>query len=175
MVGPLAAAEIRQRCQDHGYPVLEAMTPFESQVTWLALQLDTARLREMNATAEKLCHSLGDLIFNHKCGLTIHRVILVGDDIDVYNFQDVMWAFCTRCRPGRDEYFFEECQGFLLIPYMAHGNGNPTKGGKVISDALLPSEYKEGPDWETGDFDHSYLDVIKDRVNARWNEMGLSG
>ncbi|PLB47627.1 UbiD-domain-containing protein [Aspergillus steynii IBT 23096] len=173
MVGPLAAAEIRQRCQDHGYPVVEAMTPFESQVTWVALQIDTVRLRQMKTTAAKLCKSFGELIFHHKCGLTIHRVVLVGDDIDVYNFQDVMWAFCTRCCPIKDEYLFDDCQAFLLIPYMAHGNWNPLKGGKVISNALLASEYMDGPDWETGDFEHGYPDNVKDRVIARWDEMGL--
>lgn len=36
---------------------------------------------------------------------------------------------------------------------MSHGTSNPVKGGKVVSDAIMPSEYKTGkPDWQTADF-----------------------
>jgi hypothetical protein len=47
-----------------------------------------------------------------------------------------------------DEMFFEDVRGFPLIPYMSHGNGSPTQGGKVVSDALLPTEYTTGADWQ---------------------------
>jgi hypothetical protein len=36
----------------------------------------------------------------------------VGDDINVYDGEDVMWAFCTRCRPGDDEIFYSDVKGF---------------------------------------------------------------
>lgn len=89
-----------------------------SQVTWVVLQFDTAKLAAMKVTPEHLRQTVGDLVFGHKAGYTIHRLILVGTDIDVFDDKDVMWAFTTRCRPGKDETFFEECKGFPLIPYM---------------------------------------------------------
>lgn len=173
MIGPLAAAEILQLCKDAGLPVKEAMSPFESQVTWVVLQIDTAKLRHMKTTSAEFSKSIGDLVFNHKAGYTIHRLVLVGEDINVYDFKDVTWAFCTRCRPSLDEYFYEDCRGFPLIPYMSQGNGNPTQGGKVVSDALLPTEYTTGPNWETADFKHSYPESIKAKVNAQWTAMGF--
>ena len=90
MIGPLAAAEIHQLCKDAGLPVKEAMSPFESQVTWVALQIDTAALRKEKTTSAEFCKKIGDLIFNHKAGYTIHRLVLVGEDIDVYNWKDVI-------------------------------------------------------------------------------------
>ncbi|EWZ30913.1 UbiD decarboxylyase family [Fusarium oxysporum Fo47] len=174
MIGPLAAAEIGFLLKSKGLPIKEAFSPFESQVTWVALQVDTQKLREMKTTSEKFCREIGDIIFNHKVGYTIHRLVIVGDDINVYDFKDVIWAFCTRCRPGMDEYFFEDVAGFPLIPYMSHGNGAPNRGGKVVSDSLLPVEYTTGKNWEAADFENSFPEEIKDRVCSRWQTLGFS-
>ncbi|KAM0251718.1 hypothetical protein ACHAQJ_008039 [Trichoderma viride] len=146
MIGTLAAAEIRQLCQDNNLPITDAFAPFIGQATWVALKVDTARLRAMKTTSKAFSETVGNLIFRSKPGFTIHRLILVGEDIDVYDDKDVMWAFTTRCRPGTDEVFFDDVLGFLLIPYMGHGNADPFKGGKVVSDALLPVEYTTGKD-----------------------------
>jgi hypothetical protein len=79
-----------------------------------------------------------------------------------------MFAFATRCRPGFDETFYEDCRGFPLIPYMSHGNGPHSRGGKVVSDALMPAEYKGEKDWEQASFKHSYSESLQASVNARW-------
>lgn len=174
MIGALAAAEIKKICQQHGLPILDAFSPFESQVTWVALRVDTEKLRSLKTNSKEFSKKVGDLIFNHKAGYTIHRLVLVGDDIDVYNGKDVLWAFSTRCRPQMDEVFFEDVRGFPLIPYMSHGNGPRDKGGKVVSDALLPSEYTTGPDWQAADFNNSYPEEIKAKVLAKWETLGFS-
>ncbi|KAL4893627.1 UbiD decarboxylyase family [Aspergillus ambiguus] len=174
MIGSLAAAEIRKICQQNGLPVTDAFSPFESQVTWVALRIDAAGLRKMKTTSQEFRRRVGDLVFNHKAGYTIHRIVLVGDDIDVYDGGDVMWAFSTRCRPGMDETFFEDVRGFPLIPYMSHGNGSATTGGKVVSDALMPTEYTTGRDWEPADFKSSFPEEVKRRVEENWTTMGFS-
>ncbi|KAJ5112031.1 hypothetical protein N7532_000076 [Penicillium argentinense] len=174
MIGSLAAAEIRKICQKVGLPVTDAFAPFESQVTWVALRIDGVKLREMKTNSKELCKKIGDVVFNHKAGYTIHRLVLCGDDIDVYNGKDVMWAFSTRCRPNLDELFFEDVRGFPLIPYMGHGNGSPVMGGKVVSDALMPKEYTTGRDWVPADFESSYPVELKEKVKQRWTEMGFS-
>ena len=154
-------------------PVTDAFSPFEAQATWVAIKVDTAKLRSLGLTRNEFPKRVGDLIFNQKAGVIIHRLVLVGDDIDVYNGKDVMWAFSTRCRPGMDEIFYEDVNGFSLIPYMSHGNGSPNRGGKVVSDALLPSEYTTGPDWQAADFENSYPEDIKQKVLANWSAMGF--
>lgn len=173
MIGVLAAAEIRQLCQNAGLPITDAFAPFVGQATWVALRVDTSRLRALKTTSKALSEQVGNLIYNSKPGFTIHRLILVGDDIDVYDDKDVMWAFVTRCRPGTDEVFFEDVRGFLLIPYMGHGNADANKGGKVVSDALLPVEYTTGKDWEAADFKNSYPQEVKDKVLKDWETLGF--
>ncbi|PQE26173.1 Ferulic acid decarboxylase 1 protein [Rutstroemia sp. NJR-2017a BBW] len=171
LIGSLAAAQIRQICQDADLPITDAFAPFESQVTWVALKVDIKKLKAMNITPEDFRKKVGDLIFYEKAGYTIHRLILCGSDIDVYDVKDVLFAFSTRCRPNKDETFYEECRGFPLIPYMSHGTGSPVKGGKVVSDALMPSEYKGEQDWQQASFKHSYPVSLQDSVNSRWSKV----
>lgn len=170
LIGSLAAAQIRQLCQDAGLPITDAFAPFETQVTWLALKVDIRALETMTITPEDFRKKIGDLIFNHKAGLCIHRIVLCGPDINIYDMKDVMFAFSTRCRPNRDETFYEECCGFPLIPYMSHGTGPPSTGGKVVSDGLMPAEYHGKQDWQLADFKHSYPQSLQESVSARWVE-----
>nr|6R30_A Chain A, Ferulic acid decarboxylase 1 [Aspergillus niger]6R3O_A Chain A, Ferulic acid decarboxylase 1 [Aspergillus niger] len=174
MIGSLAAAEIRKLCQQNDLPITDAFAPFESQVTWVALRVDTEKLRAMKTTSEGFRKRVGDVVFNHKAGYTIHRLVLVGDDIDVYEGKDVLWAFSTRCRPGMDETLFEDVRGFPGIPYMGHGNGPAHRGGKVVSDALMPTEYTTGRNWEAADFNQSYPEDLKQKVLDNWTKMGFS-
>lgn len=173
MIGSLAAAQIRQLCQDKGLPITDAFAPFESQVTWVALKVDTEKLRQMKTDSKTFSKQVGDLVFADKVGYTIHRVVLVGDDIDVYDGKDVLWAFSTRCRPNDDEVFFDDVRAFPLVPYNGHGAHSPVKGGKVVSDALLPSEYTTGATWQAASFKDSYPRKLQEKVNTDWANMGF--
>lgn len=171
LIGSLAAAEIRAILQGAGLPITDAFAPFETQVTWVVLSVDIKRLKEMNISPAELRDKVGRLVFAGKPGYTIHRLMLVGPDIDIYNFKDVAFAFATRCRPGTDETFYEDVRGFPLIPYMSHGTASPIQGGKVVSDALMPSEYKTGEqDWQQASFAYSYPEALQNSVNARWTK-----
>lgn len=149
------------------------MSNFETQVTWVALKIDTEKLRAMKTNSKEFSKKIGDLVFKHKAGLTIHRLVLVGEDIDVFDFKDVIWAFCTRCRPKDDEVFFDDVTAFPLIPYNGHGSFDSWVGGKVVSDALLPVEYTTGANWQAADFKNSYPEEVKAKVNNEWEVMGF--
>lgn len=96
MIGALAAAEIGRICHEAGLPVIGAFSPFQSTVTWVAIKFDTAKIREQKWTSKELRQHIGDLVFNHKAGYTIHRLVLVGDDIDVFEDKDISKFMCKR-------------------------------------------------------------------------------
>lgn len=56
---------------------------------------------------------------------------------------------------------------------MSHGNGSPVNGGKVVSDALMPTEYTTGRDWVAADFEHSYTEEVKEKVLSHWEKDGF--
>ncbi|KAK5060999.1 hypothetical protein LTR84_007540 [Exophiala bonariae] len=173
MIGTLAAAEIKQLLQDSGLPVMNVFTPFESQVIWAAVQVDRLKLAKLNTNANEFCNKIGNLVFRHKCGMQIHRLLIVSDDIDPFKFEDVTWAFASRCRPSVDEFHFEDVPAYPLVPYMSHGIGTKLTGGKVVGNCLLPSEYKGEQGWVTCDFENGYPEEIKKKVLSRWSGFGL--
>ncbi|KAK4032319.1 ferulic acid decarboxylase 1 [Parachaetomium inaequale] len=177
MIGTLAAAEMREQLQRAGLPVLQVFTPYETQVIWAVVQVDRIRLREMKTNAKALCTAIGDVVFRQKCGMQVHRVLVVGDDIDPFDFAgDVTWAFATRCRPAEDEFHFEDVPAYPLVPYVSHGPGTKLTGGKVVANCLLPAEYDYTPEtqaWVTCDFANEYPEEVKERVLQRWEAFGL--
>ncbi|KAF5228193.1 hypothetical protein FANTH_14555 [Fusarium anthophilum] len=126
LTGTLAAAEIRKICEKAGLPITDAFCTFQSMATWVALKVDTLKLSQLKWTPKEFQKKVGDAVFHEKAGLITYRLILVGEDIDIYEDKDVMWAFSTRCRPYDDETFFYDVRGFPLIPYMGYGTGSPT-------------------------------------------------
>ncbi|EMT72239.1 3-octaprenyl-4-hydroxybenzoate carboxy-lyase-domain-containing protein [Fusarium oxysporum II5] len=171
----LASAELLELLQREGLPIKEANCPLETYATWCVLQVDTEKLGDMKTSSAELCRRIGDLAFKDKSCMLVNRIILIGDDIDVFNWNDVMWALVTRCRPGKDETLFEEVRGHPITPYMSHGpHGNPTQGGKVVSDCLMPIEYQGKKNFRECSFNKSYPDDIKNKVQAGWKDMGFT-
>ncbi|KAF9888279.1 hypothetical protein FE257_008849 [Aspergillus nanangensis] len=172
----LAAAQVMTLCKKHNLPVTDAFAPFETMATWCALQIDIKELAKRNVTAADFCQAVGELLFRDKSCMLINRILLVGDDIDVYDFKDVIWALVTRCRPGQDEYVFEDVPGFFLTPYMSHGGGDRKMGGKSIFDCLLPMEYQGRRTFRSVDFERSYPEDVKARVQERYGlSPGIAG
>ncbi|KAG7419746.1 Ferulic acid decarboxylase 1 [Fusarium oxysporum f. sp. rapae] len=171
----LASAELLELLQREGLPIEEANCPLETYATWCALQVDTEKLGDMKTSSAELCRRIGDLAFKDKSCMLVNRIILIGDDIDVFNWNDVMWALVTRCRPGKDETLFEEVRGHPITPYMSHGpHDNPTQGGKIVSDCLMPIEYQGKKNFRECSFNKSYPDDIKNKVQAGWKDMGFT-
>ncbi|KAF4959173.1 hypothetical protein FGADI_1860 [Fusarium gaditjirri] len=171
----LASAELLELLQREGLPIREANCPLETYATWCALQVDVEKLGDMKTSSAELCKRIGDLAFKDKSCMLLNRIILTGEDIDVFNWNDVMWALVTRCRPGKDEALFEEVRGHPITPYMSHGpHGNPTQGGKIVSDCLMPIEYRGKKNFRECSFDKSYPEDIKNKVLAGWKAMGFT-
>ncbi|KAI9146949.1 putative dimethylaniline monooxygenase [Paramyrothecium foliicola] len=63
--------------------------------------------------------------------------------------------------PGRDEYHFDDKPALPLTPYQSHGGGDPTKGGKSLSDYLFKMEYEGGLNIFKTDFNTSYTDEVQ--------------
>lgn len=128
----------------------------------------------MHTTSEEFCRKLGDIAFRNKSCMLINRLLLVGDDIDVYDWNKVMWAFTTRCRPCHDDHCFEEVRSHPLTPYMSQVPGAPRKGGKLVSDCIMASEYQKPRNFKHVDFEHSYPEDIKKKVLGNWSSMGFA-
>ncbi|RAK71450.1 UbiD family decarboxylase [Aspergillus fijiensis CBS 313.89] len=169
----LMVPEILDICLEHGLPISDAFAPLETNATWVFLQVNSERLRSMGTNAQQLCRSIGQTVFQDKRAWLASRLFLVGDDIDIYDFQQTMWAVACRSRPGQDDYGFDDVPGLPLVPSM-RGSPRPCRGGKTVTNCLLESEFTAGGrDWHKVDFQHAYPKDVQERVLSRWGAMGL--
>lgn len=131
----------------------------------------------MHTSSQEFCN-LGDIVFTtksmhaDKSCMLIHRLLVVGDDIDDYDWSRAIWVFSTRCHPGRDEYSFEDVSCHPLLSYMSRASGTPRRGGKLVSDCLLATEYQRPQDFRHADFETAYPENIELKVSAGWKSIG---
>lgn len=175
-IGGLMSAEAKQMAKEH--PILskvikECFTPYEAQALWMAMQVDTKELVKLNTSSAEFCKLVGEYFFADKVCYPIHEIILVGDDIDIFNFRKLIWAYTTRHTPGDDQYFFEEYKAFPLAPFISLGpRMAEKKGGLCVTDCLLPPQYTKADfRFTTCDFD-GYNTATKKQVCERWGEYG---
>ena len=93
-------------------------------------------------------------------------VIVVDDDVNVRDWQDVIWAITTRMDPARDTVLVENTP----IDYLDFASPVSGLGSKMGMDATnkLPGE----TDREWGRPIKKDPEVIK-RIDAMWSELGL--
>ncbi|KAH7033971.1 UbiD decarboxylyase family [Macrophomina phaseolina] len=147
----MASVQLLELLQEHNIPVKDAFAPFQTIATWCVLQVDIEKLGEMKTNPNELCTRIGNLAFNSKATMLMNRILLVGDDVDIHNWDDVIWAYTSRCRPGLDEYVFDDVRGLPLIPYLKYGRESAAKG----------------------DFRSSYPHELQEKVQAEWTQMGF--
>lgn len=141
--------------------------------TWCALRVDTEKLRSMGTSSKDFCAKIAEVAYSKKCTMLINRLLIFGDDVDIYDFKNIIWAYSTRCRPGKDEYVFENVRSFFLTPYMAYGNGDKT-GGKTVADCLMNYEYERPRDFKEVSFKASYPQEMQRKIIAEWKGMGFT-
>jgi 4-hydroxy-3-polyprenylbenzoate decarboxylase len=69
-------------------------------------------------------------------------VVIVDDDIDVYNTMEVMWAVATRSDPVRDINIIPRAWSDELDPMVAPGNSDAPFNSRAIIDATWPWEWR---------------------------------
>ena len=93
-------------------------------------------------------------------------VIVTDDDVDVRNWEDVIWAMTTRMDPVRDTVMIENTP----IDYLDFASPVSGLGSKMGMDATnkMPGE----TDREWGE-PLAMDDKVKQRVDDLWNELGI--
>lgn len=89
------------------------------------------------------------------------EVIVVDDDIDIFNNDEVDWAVVTRVQPNRDIFILPECRGSSLDP------SSDAEG--VTSKTFIDATMKKG-------FKGIVAEPAKEimgKVESRWKEYGF--
>ncbi len=93
-------------------------------------------------------------------------VIVTDDDIDVRNWQDVVWAMTTRMDPARDMTVIEHTP----IDYLDFASPVAGLGSKVGFDATNKWPGETDREWGTP---IRMDEAVKQRIDAIWDELGI--
>lgn len=93
-------------------------------------------------------------------------VIVVDDDIDVRNWEDVIWAMTTRMDPQRDTTVLENTP----IDYLDFASPVSGLGSKMGFDATNKWPGETNREWGVP---ITMTDAVKERVDAMWDSLGL--
>ena len=74
-------------------------------------------------------------------GLMSKYIIVVDEDIDIYNTDEVLWALCTRSDPEVSIDILRRCWGSPMDPMSAAQSANFTS--RAIIDACIPFERRD--------------------------------
>ena len=93
-------------------------------------------------------------------------VIVTDEDVDVRNWEDVIWAMTTRMDPSRDTVLIDNTP----IDYLDFASPVSGLGSKMGMDATNKMPGETNREWgepiEMGD-------EVKQRVDALWDELGI--
>lgn len=93
-------------------------------------------------------------------------IIVVDEDIDIRNWQEVIWAITTRVDPVRDTLLVENTP----IDYLDFASPVSGLGGKMGLDATNKWQGETQREWGTP----IVMDAaVKAKVDAMWSELGL--
>lgn len=175
-IGGLTSASCKQIALEHEVLkqiVLDVFTPYESQALWMVLKLNTKVLPKLNLTKKQLADLVKDVFYFGKEARIIHEIVLVGDDIDIFDFKKVIWAYTTRHTPGDDTFIYHDVPAFPLAPFISMGPRIASKtGGKAVTVCLFDQQFKD-PDFEfVGCYYESYGADIRQKIDAQWSAFG---
>lgn len=94
-------------------------------------------------------------------------IIVTDEDVDVRNWEDVIWAMTTRMDPRRDSVFIDNTP----IDYLDFASPVPGLGSKVGMDATNKWEGETDREWGTS---IQMSEDVKTKVDDMWDSLGIT-
>lgn len=167
-----SAATVLADLHDAGIPATLAWCTLESANHWLVVSMPGDWPERMAIPKNELFQRIGRTVFANKFGMNITKLIVVGDDIDITDLRQLVWAFATRFHPVTGQILFHhqpEPAGPLLT-FLSDGEKMTFRTSKALYDCLPPDGQKLPT---RSSFAHVYPASLQKRVLDRWTEYGF--
>jgi UbiD family decarboxylase len=169
-----SAAELLAELRDAGLPVAMAWVTLESANHWLVVTVTRDWRARSGGTAEQLCRTIAQHVFEKsKFGAVIPKIIVLNDDIDATNTREVVWGFATRCHPMSGEIHLNKEATSPLVAFLESSEKMAGQTTKVVYNCLPPEDWGERLPVRTS-FARNYPQELQDKVIANWTEYGFS-
>jgi 2,5-furandicarboxylate decarboxylase 1 len=106
--------------------------------------------------------------------MDLKHVVVVDDDIDVFDPTEVEWAIATRVQGDRDIMIVSNARAKPLDPSLPQGFGVAPTGAKVGIDATIPEGIPR-EHYERITYAYAATAQIEDYVNGKTDTLGSGG
>jgi 4-hydroxy-3-polyprenylbenzoate decarboxylase len=158
------AIAIKRRLEKHGIPVHEVYVPPEGGV-----HLTIVSVRRGGA---EVARKIVEVLTSRRALMS--KIIVVDDDVDVFNISAVLHAFATKCHPDRGTHIHRYAgRANALTPAYSQQERAERQGASVAFDVTWPPEWPSGVTPVRATLDSMYSPEVQRRVHERWKALGL--
>lgn len=102
------------------------------------------------------------------------KVFVMDDDVDVFDLNEVLHTFATRCHPERGIKITEGESGNALHPFLSPKERYWGQGASNLFDCTWPYTWSRRTDIPPRvSFREAYPDEVKEKVLKKWNKYGF--
>jgi 4-hydroxy-3-polyprenylbenzoate decarboxylase len=159
------AIAIKRRLVKHGVPVVDVYIPPEGGV-----HLAIVSVRRGGAAVAK---QVVEVLTQRRALMS--KIIVVDDDVDVFNIPAVLHAFATKCHPERGTHIHTYIgRANALTPAYSQEERAKRLGASVAFDVTWPPEWPQGDIPIRATLDRMYTPEMQKQVLKRWQALGLN-
>jgi len=160
------AAEVMSALRREGLPVVDMNVIAESALFIAVISTKTPY--------PNIAHRIACVAWGCKSAQYIPKLMVVNDDIDVYNLGEVIHAFGSKCHPVRGTHPVPYAVGNPLVPYQNYEERLWSKGCRVLYDCTWPVDWPIGvavP--QRSSFKTIYPVGVQEKILANWKRYGF--
>jgi 4-hydroxy-3-polyprenylbenzoate decarboxylase len=107
--------------------------------------------------------------------LGAYKVIVVEDDVDVFNMDEVLHALASKCHPTRQIKLYDDVvDPSPLNPFLSTEERRWQTGARVVFDCTWPIEWaKKRAVPPRMSFKEAYASELQERVIQNWKNYGF--
>ncbi|NNN18552.1 MAG: UbiD family decarboxylase [Acidimicrobiaceae bacterium] len=158
------AIAIKRRLEKHGVPVVDVYIPPEGGV-----HLAVVSVRKGGS---EIAQQVVEILTARRALMS--KIIIVDDDVDVFNMSAVIHAFATKCHPDRGTHIHRyEGRANALTPAYSLDERVAHSGATVAFDSTWPPEWPVETTPIRATLDSMYSPEIQKLVTERYKLLGL--
>lgn len=159
------SVNIKKHLLGHGLPVIDVCVP--SQTALLMILVNVRRNHSPTISTQ-----IGNTIFSDN--IPPSTVMVLDEDVDIFNMDEVLHAFATKCHPKKGIKKREEEYVSGLAPYLSKEEKEQRKETKLVLDCTWPVEWiKENKAPPRAIFEDLYPAELREEVISHWSEYGF--
>jgi 4-hydroxy-3-polyprenylbenzoate decarboxylase len=160
------AIAVKTKLQRKGIPVVDVYLPPEGAAYMMVVSVSKG--------GPEVVKSIADAFGKRRA--VISKIVVVDDDIDIFNTAQVIHAFAVKCHSTQGIHLREtpEGTGNVLSPANMPGEGRELKGAMAFFDATWSPSWQKQKRPVKAAFSEIYPQDIQDRVVANWSRYGFN-